>query len=116
MNSDRLLKDMDSWKKLAEKLDRLPEVNRYDSSDEKEAWTLAHAFADLEESFRTFLHDQLPRLVNGETTAAALNDLLTEIGEEFRHILYHIKDSKFYAYLEASEAGSLDASQGRRDE
>ncbi len=113
MNSDRLLNDMDAWKALAEKLDRLPDVNRYDSADEKEAWTLAHAFSDLEESFRKFLDDQLPRLVNGEPTPAALNDLLTEIGEEFRHILYHIRDPKFFGYLEASQGGT---SQGRRAE
>ena len=28
-----------------------------------------------------------------------MNSLLLDIGEEFRHILYHILDSRFYAYL-----------------
>ena len=116
MNSDRLLEDMESWKELAEKLDLLPDVNKHDSADDKEAWTLVHAFSDLEESFRRFLDDQLPRLVNGEPTPTALNDLLTEIGEEFRHIVYHIRDPKFYSYLEASEAGTQEASRGRRPE
>ena len=29
-----------------------------------------------------------------------LFDVLIDIGEEFRHILYHIHDPKFYKYLE----------------
>jgi hypothetical protein len=45
------------------------------------------------------LEEQLPRLTNSQLTAPEIHDLLLEIGEEFRHILYHIKGPKFYRYL-----------------
>ena len=28
-----------------------------------------------------------------------LNDVLLDIGEELRHVLYHIRDPKFFSYL-----------------
>jgi hypothetical protein len=76
-----------------------PEVTRYDEGGHKEAWALAHSFLDLEESFRAFLEDKLPKLTQRELKAPEVYDVLLEIGEDFRHILYHIKAPKFYAHL-----------------
>ena len=100
MNERLLLADQTDIKALAERLSKCPEVTKYDQGDEKEAGVLAHSFADLEESFKTFLNEQLPRLMDKRTTPAELCDTLLEIGEEFRHILYHIHDPKFYRYLD----------------
>lgn len=86
-------------KGLAERLNRCEQVIRYDTATEKQAWTLAHNFLDLAESFRTFLDKQLPRLRDESFGCAELNDVLTDIGEEFRHILWHIHNAEFYAYL-----------------
>ena len=86
-------------RKVAERLDTCDQVKRYDTSEEKQAWTLAHAFLDLAESFRTFLNEQLPRLEDEGLSGEQVNAVLVEIGEEFRHILYHIRDAEFYAYL-----------------
>ena len=94
-----LLKDQMAVKRLAERLSECPEVTKYDQGEQKEAGVLAHSVGDLEESFRVFLSEQLPRLVDEQTTAAELGEILLEIGEEFRHILYHIHDPKFYQYL-----------------
>jgi hypothetical protein len=99
---DRLLKDVSDWRRLAERLSRVPQVSSLDSDNEKEAETLTHAFADLEASFRVFLDEQLPRLLAREAKAEDINDILIEIGEEFRHILYHIRDPKYYRYLDPS--------------
>ncbi len=99
MNDRRILKDAAAVKALAERLSACPEVTRFDREGEGEAWTLAHAFWDLEDSFRKFLDKQLPRLVQDQINPGEINDLLHDIGEEFRHILYHIKDPKFYSYL-----------------
>jgi hypothetical protein len=100
--ADRLLGDAEDAKRLAERLARLPEVTRFDEGEEKEAWTLTHAFSDLEQSFRIFLDEQLPRLADGTLADAEMYDLLLEIGEEFRHIAYHLRDPKFYRYVEGS--------------
>lgn len=74
-------------------------MTKFDAGENREAWTLAHTFADLEESFRTFLDEQLPKLAKADLKASDTYDLLLEIGEEFRHILYHVKEPSFYQYL-----------------
>jgi hypothetical protein len=88
---------------LAMLLAQCPEVTRYSTPDEDEAWTLAHGLADLEESFRVVLDDLLVKLMSKEIGPAERYDILLDIGEELRHIMYHIKDSRFYRYLDNSE-------------
>lgn len=84
---------------IAEVLASCEQVTRLDTADEKEAWTLAHDFLDLEGSFRIFLQEQLPRLKSGNLGLDEISDLLLDIGEEFRHIVYHIRNSRYYHYL-----------------
>jgi hypothetical protein len=85
---------------LAERLSRCSEVTRYDAGKHKEAWALAGSFADLEGSFRALLDEQLPKLAQGNLSPSETYDLLLDIGEEFRHVLYHIlEQQKFYKYL-----------------
>jgi hypothetical protein len=90
-------------RRIAELLETCEQVSKYDSPQEKEAWTLAHAFLDLEESFTSFLRSQLPRLKAGGMTPKETYELLFDIGEELRHILYHIRDLRFYDYLRDEE-------------
>src|SRR6267143_6643118 len=88
---------------LAERLENCEQVRRYDTAEEKEGWTLAHNLMDLEESCRAFLEKLLPRLRTDDLSPEQINELLLEMGEEFRHMLYHIKDSEFFAYLRDAE-------------
>ncbi len=99
MSRERLLGRVAEVKALAEHLSKCPDVAKLDRGDHKEAWALAHAFADLEESFRKILDDQLKRLTAGELDESKTLDLLLDIGEELRHVLYHIHDPRFYRYL-----------------
>jgi hypothetical protein len=66
----------------------------------EEASTLAHAFLDLEESLRLFLDEQLPKLSDPSVQGEQLEDLLLEIREEFRHVLYHLHDPVFFRAME----------------
>lgn len=84
---------------LGQLLDLLPEVRRFDEGEHHEASTLAHAFADLEEAFTRFLTEHLPNLTQGTVEVSELPELLLDIGEDLRHILYHLADSRFYGYL-----------------
>ena len=105
MKEPQLLADQVTRKSLADRLSKCPEVTKYDTGGEKEAGTLAQAFGDLEESFRSFLDEQLPRLMNDQASPTELFDALLDIGEELRHILYHIHDPKFYRYLNNQNSG-----------
>lgn len=72
------LNEFQKLKKLAEKLQKYKYISKFDSDNEPEAWRLAHSLSDLE---------------------AVIQNALLDIGEELRHILYHIKDPKFFDYL-----------------
>jgi hypothetical protein len=99
MNEQRLLGDQASVKALADRLSKCPDVAKYDYESVKEGGVLAHALGDLEECFVAFLNEHLPRLMDDQSRPAEIFDALLDLGEEFRHILYHIHDPKFYQYL-----------------
>ena len=94
-----LLNTVEKVAELAKRLSDCPEITRYDSQDHNEAWALADGFSDLEEAFHAILDNYLPKLADKQTTGEALMDVLDDIGEEFRTILWHIKEPKFYQYL-----------------
>lgn len=96
MNKNVILRDASDVSRLAEKLSKCSEVSRHDKDQDKEGWSLAVNFHDLERSFRAFLEEQLPRLTGQDLKPTEIYDVLLEIGEEFRHIMYHIRDSRFY--------------------
>lgn len=97
---NKVIRDVHDISRLAEKLSKSPEVARFNQGDHREEWALAGSFADLEESFRIFIDDQLPKLTNGTLSDEELSGLLIQIGVNFQHVLYHIlTQPKFYNYL-----------------
>jgi hypothetical protein len=94
-----MLEDFEKINELARALASYKCVCRYDQEGEVEGGTLAHGFSDLERSFRKFLSDLLPKLVDGNLSEREACNVLLSIGEEFRHIHYHLRDSRFYRYL-----------------
>jgi hypothetical protein len=98
MSDRELFRDVGVLKKLEARLAELEEVRRFNTFEHNEANTLAHAFHDLEGSFRTLLDKHFVRLAE-KGSNGDLNSILLDIGEEFRHILYHIRDPAFYGYL-----------------
>ena len=84
---------------LARVLNQYECVTRYNTPEENEGGTLAHDFCDLRDSFQKFATKLLPQLSEGNLSEQEAYDLLHEIGEEFRHIGYHLRDSRYYAYL-----------------
>src|SRR5262245_32261962 len=88
---------------MIEIISRCSKVRELDRPEEREASTLAHAFLDLEESFRRFIDEHLPQLTRSDLSEQEICDTLHDIGEEFRHILYHIRDPRYYEYLFAND-------------
>jgi len=86
-------------KMLAQNLRKSEKVNSFDSLEERESETLAHSILDIEESCKTLLNNLFPKLEPTTLSQDEINELLFDIGEELRHILYHINDTKFYDYL-----------------
>jgi len=94
-----LLQSRGAIAELTQRLRACALVTRYGPSEPD---TLVHAFSDIEESFRKFLDEQLPKLTDPSVQGEALEDLLLEVREEVRHILYHLQDPEFFRILEPS--------------
>jgi hypothetical protein len=93
---------IDKYKCLVNNFRKLDKINSYDSDKEKESDTLANAILDIAESSSLIVNELVPKLTANDISESQIEDILHEIGEEFRHILYHIKDSKYYGYLDNS--------------
>ena len=84
---------------LSKNLARLSSVNKY---GDEEVWGLANGFIDLQKSFTLILEDLFPKLLDSELSPEDLENVLFDIGEEFRHVAYHLGRSDFYSYLSIS--------------
>jgi hypothetical protein len=84
---------------LAQKLQVVPQVHALDATDEPGGWGLAYSLMEIDESLSRF-RELLARVKADNLDAGELHGLLIDIGEELRHVLYHVKDSQFYGYLE----------------
>ena len=73
-------------------------VAQFDSEGNPGSWRLAYSLSEIERSCSTFYNKLLPKLKKNNKQED-IEKILHEIGEEFRHILYHIEDSKYYSYL-----------------
>jgi hypothetical protein len=104
MTENRVIKGARELKQLAELLGRCADVSRYDDVQHKEAWALTHCFESLERHFIRFVDEQLPRLAGGELTGDEVCGLLYEIGADLQQIVYHIRQPRFYRYLDAASA------------
>ena len=89
MGKDTDIHSADRMKIIADVLSKSVKVSKFDTKDEEEAWTLAHSFVDLNKSFNTFSNDLFPKLFKEGIETEEIEDILYDIGEEFRHILYH---------------------------
>ena len=84
---------------LVSNLRKSKKVDSFDQGNHKESETLASCFLDVIESSSLIKNELVPKLMSNTITEDQIEDVLLDIGEEFRHILYHIKDSKYYSYL-----------------
>jgi hypothetical protein len=99
MTNEPLLKETAAMDSLAQRLAESPVLSRF-PNPKGEAESLAYSLSDLEGSMRVFLNEQLPKLADPTVQGEALEDLLLDVREEFRHILYHLHDPEFFRVVE----------------
>jgi hypothetical protein len=91
-------------KSLADQLARIPRVQssakRRGTTPEAEAAQIATALLDIEESANALFGKLVPKLLVADPVGSEADDLLHEIGEEYRHMLYHIRDTKMFDYID----------------
>lgn len=107
MNHEQKLLTARNAKHLGDRLAKIHSVSQFDLPGEPQGGTIAHALSDFEDSFSVVLDELLPKLLDETKSAKELDDLLLDIGEELRHILYHIQDTRYFGYL-GQEKGSQE--------
>jgi hypothetical protein len=90
---------IDKFILLSRNIKKCKRVTRYSTETYDEVDTLAHALIDIEESLKQIINDDIPKLYLNELNEKEIDDIILDIGEEFRHLLYHIKDTKVYNYI-----------------
>ncbi len=83
---------------IAENLNRIPRISKSDDPQEREADRLTHGLLDIQETPEE-IRKINSRLADTHISEEDIEDILTDIGMKFRHILYHIHDNKSYSYL-----------------
>jgi hypothetical protein len=68
--------------------------------------------SDLEDSYRAYLDEELPRLLQEDLSDDELLDALWEIAEGMRHIAYHLYEPEFFrTWTEGGRGSGLEAKQ-----
>jgi hypothetical protein len=84
---------------LESQLRSVSKLQALSDSDHDEVVTVAHGLLDIEEATNAF-SELVGRAVELDTmTEDQIDAWLADIGEELRHILYHIGDMRYYEYL-----------------
>ena len=99
INNKVVTRDAREIKILADRLAAMANIKKYNSNQRDEGTTLAHALSDIEHSCTVLNNHLIPLMFENSLTDEKMCEVLLEIGEELRHIVYHISDSEFYKYL-----------------
>jgi hypothetical protein len=101
MTDKPLLKETAAMESLAQRLAASPALKRFPNPTEQ-GQSIAYSLSDLEGSMRVFLDEQLPKLTDPAVQGEALEDLILDVREEFRHILYHLHDPEYFRVIEST--------------
>lgn len=109
MASDEL-DDVAAIKQLAEHLQRVPRLAAVVGRDDvaEDSWAIASGLKDIRDSAEKIFQELVPALLRAPPKSPEAESLLYEIGEEYRHILYHLNASRFFGYLTGSTSTEED--------
>ncbi len=104
MKLKKQLESQVNWEHLKKVLSKSPSVQQQSSDKDDIASELVHHLSDIEASCLNLVNEILPRLTKKDAIMSEeeIEDTLLDIGEELRHILYHIENNKYYSYLKDS--------------
>ena len=100
--SERAKEDVAHLQSLAARLERSPRVRRRAAGEKLSAGEIATEAADSLIDIRRsaeVLADLLPKLLSQEPESEAFDDTLDDIGEELRHVHYHIANTKLFDHV-----------------
>jgi hypothetical protein len=93
---------IEKLKIITRNLEKCERVTKHSTMEENQADTLANSLIDIEDALNK-INGQIPNLYLKDLTKDEVDDLILELGEELRHVLYHINDTRVYDYLRPDE-------------
>jgi hypothetical protein len=102
--ADRSTVDTEAMKSLADLLRRAPRVVKLarstdPGSAEDVATEAAAGLMDIQRSSDVLFKELLPKLRSLSPEGRAFEDVLDDIAEEYRHINYHIANTRLFSYV-----------------
>ena len=89
----------DKMTRITENLNLSEKVRFLNGEDHLEAGVIAHGLLDIEESASAISNKILPVITGENLTEIEVEIILFELGEELKHILYHINEMRYFHYL-----------------
>jgi hypothetical protein len=74
---------------LERRLAQCESLNQFDDPDQRESGAISHALGDLEDVFRKYLDQSLPRVL-AATTCDELEAVLFDIRLDFQEVVWHL--------------------------
>jgi hypothetical protein len=71
----------------------------------EDSWAIAVGLKDIHQASQRIVVGLLPALLAAPPASPEAERLLQAIGEEYRHILYHITTTRYFSYLIGSTPG-----------
>ena len=99
--------DVLAVKRLAAHLQAIPRLRAAIGLDDAadDSWAIAVGLKDVHHASERIFNELLPALLAATPSSAEAEHLLHAIGEEYRHILYHLTTTRYFAYLVGSTPG-----------
>jgi K+/H+ antiporter YhaU regulatory subunit KhtT len=96
------MKYVEKLNAVTRNLEKCERVTMHTTKEENQADTLANALIDIEVAMEN-ISREIPKFYLEDLTSDEVDDLILELGEELRQILYHIEDSRVYDYLRSTK-------------
>jgi hypothetical protein len=93
--------ELELVKQLADHIQAIPRVGKAIGREDvaEDSWAIAVGLKDIHRSSEQIFRNLVPSLLATSPTNPEAEQILHAIGEEYRHILYHITTTRFFNYL-----------------
>jgi len=85
--------------RMSTNLSSSPRISRFDQGDHSESDALAHAILDMETEFSALSLEVFPKLLEADISPERADEIVWEIRDRLRHIVYHIRDCRSFQQI-----------------
>jgi hypothetical protein len=83
---------------VAKNLAKKKNLTSNKDSNEDQIQTMSHGLVDIEEAIKG-MDVLIKKLYMTVLSEDEVDEILTDIGDDLRHLIYHVRDMEYYEYL-----------------